>query len=66
MCGDWRKELSPNAMTDTIETYWQRFLATLPPDSPLRHNPYAPEPFGDSPGMTEEGTLFRRPAGGEI
>ena len=34
--------------------YWRRFLATLPPDSPLRHKIYAAEPFGDSPKLADE------------
>ena len=54
MCERWQKELSPNAETDTIEAYWQRFLATLPPDSPLRHKTYAAEPFGDLSELADE------------
>jgi uncharacterized protein YhfF len=34
--------------------YWQRFLATLPPDSPTHGKSYVAEPFGDSPEMADE------------
>jgi uncharacterized protein YhfF len=41
-------------MTNPNEAYWQRFLATLPPDSPIRGKTYVAEPFGDSPEMADE------------
>jgi uncharacterized protein YhfF len=37
-----------------IETYWQRFLDTLPPDSPVRDERYVAESWGDSPQMADE------------
>ena len=37
-----------------IEEYWRAFLATLPPDSPLRTKDYIAEKFGDSPELADE------------
>jgi uncharacterized protein YhfF len=42
-------------MTDAgIETYWQRFLATQPPDSPYHGRTYVAEAFGDHPQLADE------------
>jgi uncharacterized protein YhfF len=37
-----------------IEAYWQKFLATLPADSPYHDKLYDPDGFGDSPEMADE------------
>jgi len=37
-----------------VEAYWQKFLATLPADSPYRDKLYDPDGFGDSPEMADE------------
>lgn len=43
---------------DPIEAFWQEYLDTLPPDSPLRDESYDAESFGDSPEIADEiGTL---------
>ena len=39
---------------ETIETYWQKFLSTLPPDSPYHSKSYVAEGWGDSPEMADE------------
>ena len=39
---------------ETIETYWQRFLSTLPLDSPYHSKSYVAEGWGDSPEMADE------------
>ena len=39
---------------DLVEAYWQRFLASLPPDSPYRSKSYVAEGWGDSPEMADE------------
>ena len=41
-------------MTETIEGYWQKFLSTLPPDSPFRSKTYVAEGWGDSPALADE------------
>ena len=41
-------------MTDAIEAYWQGFLATLPPDSPIRDRTYTADVFGDTPELADE------------
>ncbi|HSM72605.1 MAG TPA: ASCH domain-containing protein [Anaerolineales bacterium] len=38
----------------TIQTYWQTFLSTLPPDSPHHTKTYTSEGWGDSPEMADE------------
>jgi uncharacterized protein YhfF len=38
----------------TIETYWQKFLSTLPSDSPYHSKSYIAEGWGDSPEMADE------------
>lgn len=38
----------------TIETYWQKFLYTLPADSPYYSKSYVAEGWGDSPEMADE------------
>ena len=39
---------------ETIEAYWQRFLSSLPEDSPYREKPYVAEGWGDGPAMADE------------
>lgn len=39
---------------DKIAAFWQAFLDTLPPDSPLRRQSYVAESFGDSPELADE------------
>ena len=39
---------------DEIKTYWQKFLATLPSDSPYRSKTYISEGWGDGPEMADE------------
>ena len=39
---------------DTIEAYWQEFLATLPPDSPYHAKSHIAEGWGDGPEMADE------------
>ena len=42
-------------MTDeTIQSYWQTFLSTLPPDSPYQTKSYIAEGWGDGPEMADE------------
>jgi len=44
---------------ETIEAYWQKFLSTLPADSPYHSQSYIAEGWGDSPKMADElGTLI--------
>lgn len=38
----------------TLETYYQDFLASLPPDSPYRTRPYEAAAFGDSPELADQ------------
>ena len=38
----------------TVEAYWQRFLSTLPNDSPYRTKTYVAEGWGDGPVMADE------------
>jgi uncharacterized protein YhfF len=40
--------------SEKIDAYWQAYLATLPPDSPVRQQAYEADPFGDSPAMANE------------
>jgi uncharacterized protein YhfF len=41
-------------MTDeSIIAYWQKFLATVPPDSPYHPRPYVAEDWGDGPAMAD-------------
>ncbi len=37
-----------------IEAFWQGYLGTLPPDSPVRGENYAAEYFGDTPQLASE------------
>jgi uncharacterized protein YhfF len=37
-----------------IETYWNEFLATQPPDSPYHGKTYVAEAFGDHPQLADE------------
>jgi uncharacterized protein YhfF len=37
-----------------IEAYWQSYLDTLPPDSPVRDERYIAEGWGGSPQMADE------------
>ncbi|HEX6035496.1 MAG TPA: ASCH domain-containing protein [Anaerolineales bacterium] len=39
---------------ETIETYWEAFLASLPPDSTDRSKSYVAEGWGDSPALADE------------
>ena len=39
---------------EAIEEYWQRFLSTLPNDSPYRAKTFVAEGWGDSPAMADE------------
>jgi uncharacterized protein YhfF len=39
---------------ETIETYWRKFLSTLPLDSPYQSKSYVAEGWGDSPEMADE------------
>jgi uncharacterized protein YhfF len=44
---------------DSIQTYWQKFLSTLPNDSPYHSRSYIAEGWGDGPEMADElGTLI--------
>ena len=46
-------------MTDEVEAYWQRFLASLPVDSPYHQRSYNAEKWGDYRELAEElGTLI--------
>ena len=38
----------------SIQAYWQKFLSTLPADSPYHTQPYLAEGWGDSPQMADE------------
>jgi len=39
---------------ESINAYWQKFLSSLPADSPYHFRNYAPEGWGDSPEMADE------------
>jgi uncharacterized protein YhfF len=39
---------------ETINAYWQKFLSTLPADSPYHSKSYVAEGWGDSPEMADE------------
>ncbi len=39
---------------DMIEQYWQKYLVTLPADSPTRSEHYVAEQFGDNPALANE------------
>ena len=39
---------------EVIEAYWQKFLSTLPGDSPYHAKTYVAEGWGDSPAMADE------------
>jgi uncharacterized protein YhfF len=39
---------------DIIQSYWQGFLETLPPDSPYRDKSFFVEGWGDGPQMADE------------
>ncbi|HSB01881.1 MAG TPA: ASCH domain-containing protein [Anaerolineales bacterium] len=39
---------------ETIQAYWQKFLRTLPANSPYRTKPYVAEGWGDGPEMADE------------
>jgi len=39
---------------DSIKAYWQKFLSTLPPDSPYHSNIYSEGGYGDSPELANE------------
>lgn len=39
---------------DSIDTYWQKFLSKLPPNSPYHEKTYAKGGYGDSPELANE------------
>lgn len=39
---------------EAIQTYWQTFISTLPPDSPYHSKTYISEGWGDGPEMADE------------
>ncbi len=39
--------------TPSVEQYWQRYLATLPAESPIRQQEYVAEGFGDTAELRE-------------
>jgi len=39
---------------ETVQTYWQKFISSLPEDSPYRAQTYLAEGWGDSPQMADE------------
>ena len=39
---------------ETVNAYWQKFLSTLPLDSPYQTKPFISEGWGDSPEMADE------------
>ena len=39
---------------EQIETFWQSYLAALPPDHPTRQRTYVAESFGDNPALADE------------
>ena len=39
---------------ETVETYWQKFLSTLPADSPYHAKTYSEGGYGDSPELADE------------
>jgi uncharacterized protein YhfF len=39
---------------ETVQAYWQKFLSTLPSDSPYRSKSYISEGWGDGPEMADE------------
>lgn len=44
----------PADRLNRIEAYWQSYLDTLPPDSPIRSESYDAEMLGDSPELASE------------
>jgi uncharacterized protein YhfF len=41
-------------MNERIEQFWQSYLATLPEDSPIRHERYDADWFGDNPELADK------------
>lgn len=39
---------------ETVKSYWEQFLASLPPDSPYRTTTYIAEGWGDGPALADE------------
>jgi uncharacterized protein YhfF len=39
---------------ETVKSYWDRFLASLPPHSPYRTKTYVAEGWGDGPALADE------------
>ena len=39
---------------ETVNAYWQKFLSTLPSDSPYQTKTFISEGWGDSPAMADE------------
>ena len=40
--------------TEAIKTYWQKFLSTIPADSPYHSKTYSEGGYGDSPELMDE------------
>ena len=40
--------------SELVTQYWQAYLNTRPPDSPIRAERYVAEGFGDSPAMADD------------
>lgn len=38
---------------EATQVYWQKFLTSLSPDSPLRDRPYVAECWGDTPALAD-------------
>lgn len=43
-----------NMTEETIKAYWQKFLSTLPADSPYHSKTYSEGGYGDNPGLKNE------------
>jgi uncharacterized protein YhfF len=50
----WFKEVEKLMTRDSVQTYWQRFLSTLPSDSSYHSKSYIAEGWGDGPEMADE------------
>src|SRR6266542_6603997 len=44
----------PSMTEKTVKSYWEQFLASLPPDSAYRSKTYIAEGWGDGPAMADE------------
>lgn len=45
---------TPHPAHERVTVYYDAFLRSLPPDSPLRTAPWVAEAFGDSPALADE------------